>query len=227
MKPELSIPYITSNVWLLLGTLVVFLVILHVVLIYWMKLNKVWWKRVDYIWLAFAALSLLGAASEVRRLIAGNLVELQRHRVISDYNFLRQQAEFGTGPVYCRKFIPSEFSPSNLGELQRDYDLACEYYKALYASLPQQNPDKLEQVNILGALKKPAVSNKGLREDFDRIDELISLYNRSQDELNKLTEAQQRSRYEVDFIVLSPLLLVFALALRITKVTGEIRLEKQ
>jgi len=225
MKQNLPfIPYITSNFWALLGLFIFFLIALDLILVRWLKLGKIAWKRVDYIWLAVAALGLLSASSEARRLLATNLLENQKAFTATNYDFLRQQVQFGTGPAICRQFVRTQYSPDDLEEAQKEYDLACEFYKSLSASIPANVSEKFQPVEIPSNLKKPSVKDKILLEDFNRLDRLFGEYNQSRRDLEELIASQSRSNLEVAAAILGPLLLAFALALRITKVTGELKL---
>jgi hypothetical protein len=227
MKQNLPfITYLSSNFWVLLGVFVFFLVVLDLILVRWLKLGKAAWKRVDYIWLAVAALGLLSTSSEARRLLATNLLENQKVFTAASYSHFRYLAEFGTGPVICRQFTQTQYSPENLDEMQREYDLACEYYKSLVAALPTTVPEKFDRVEMPSNLKRLSFTDKILVEDFRRLDRAFGDYAQAQKELEELVASQSRSNLEMSAAILGPLLLAFALALRITKVTGEIKLEK-
>jgi hypothetical protein len=225
MKQNLPfITDITSNFWALLGVFAFFLIALDLILVRWLKLGKTAWKRVDYIWLAVAALGLISASSEARRLLATNLLENQKAFTAANYDFLRQHVQFGTGPAICRQFVRTQYSPDNLEDAQKEFDLACGFYRSLLASIPDNVSEKFQPVELPTNLKKPNVKEKMLLEDFDRLDKIFGEYNQSRRELEELIASQNRSGFEMSVAILGPLLLAFALALRMTKVTGELKL---
>ncbi len=227
MKQDLPlITYLTSNFWALLGIFVFFLFTLDIILVRWLKLGKTAWKRVDYIWLAVAGLGLLSTSSEARRLLATNLIENQKVFTAALYSHFQQQVQFGTGPVICRQFVRTQYSPENLDEAQREYDVACEYFKSLVTVLPATVSEEFDRVEIPSSLKRPSVTDRILIEDFKRLDQAFGDYDQAQQVLEELVASQSRSNLEMTVAILGPLLLAFALALRITKVTGEIKLEK-
>lgn len=223
---EQQFPFTTDLLTLSLFFLVS-LAVLHVVLIWWLKLGKIGWKYVDYIWLVMALLGLLSAASDARRLIATNLLERQKILTASTYENLRRQIQFGAGPSFCRQFIRSQYSPPNLDETQIEFDRVCEYYKGLLATMPARPLEKFERIELPSAVKRPAVTDKMLLDVFYATEAYIQHYNENQKALEELTALQQRSGLEVDVAMFAPVLIAAALALRITKVTGEVLLEKQ
>ena len=61
---------------------------------------------------------------------------------------------------------------------------------------------------------------------FDRFDQSIKGYNEAITDYENVIKSQERTVSEEILIVLGPILIAFALALRTVKVTGEVKLEK-
>lgn len=219
---EPSLPITTSALWTL-GIFGIALVVSHIALVWIIRLDKIGWKKVDYIWLGFTALSLLTAASEVRRLVATHWLTSEERYRDAAYEWLRDNAEFMRGGAVCVEFVRSEFSPSNFDEVQTQFRKVCDYGKRLYASLPTQPPEAPLGLKLPA---RPAVTDRGLLGYYEMFDNAWKDYIQAEHWVKKLDAATTRTDTEETFVLLSPILLAVALALRITKVTGEIRLER-
>jgi hypothetical protein len=71
------------------------------------------------------------------------------------------------------------------------------------------------------------VTNAALKDMLSGLDKQTSYFDQSMNELETIRKGTQPTDLEVSMVFVSPFLLAFALALRITKVTGEIRLERR
>lgn len=218
--------YSASNFWIVILLFVVLSAISHLVLINWLKIGKIGWKRIDYIWLAAAALGLLGTTAEVRKFNATNLIESRKISTESAYKSFRSQIEFGTGPAVCGPFIRTEYSPKNFDELQNEYSLACEYNKRILTLIPENISKDYQPIELPAIVIRPQLNDKLITSDFSRVDKYLKDYNESQKELQLLLGSQKRTNAEETAVVFGPFLLAFALALRVVKVRGEILLEK-
>ena len=112
------------------------LLIFHLVFVMYWKLGKLGWKYVDYFWLGVAAVGLLGASVEVRRLIAENAVSARGAERERDYRDLQNRTGFFTGVAVCRHFERTDFSPPNLDDLQREYRLGVRIWPATQCATP-------------------------------------------------------------------------------------------
>ena len=213
----------TSSPLTLLIIFVILLVILDVALVRVLRLGKVAWKRVDYVWLAITALGLISGAGEVRRLAASSSIEQQRDSRNFAYQRLLDSVRMTTGPSVWRTFVRSELSPPNFDEIQRHYDAVCKFAQTLLRALPSEPPDELNHAVFSG---RPATNHADLREQYAWIDESAKSYDDANEQYHSTAGSAERTSGEVALAVLSPLLLAVALALRFTKVTGEIGLER-
>ena len=213
---------ISASALYLFGVFLAALLTFDVVFVRIWKLGKIGWKRVDYVWLGVAAIGLFGAAAEVRRMVSANVVEVRKARQIAAYSALRNHVRFMTGIVVCGTFVRSEDSPTNLNELQREHDEICRFASRLYKALPPEPPDTLKQEQFRN---RPGANSRILLEILSELDESLATYIATERVVAETVAARERTVGEVTFVVAWPLLLAVALALRITKVTGEIRLE--
>jgi hypothetical protein len=223
MIPE-DLPPIT-NTWIVLFIFCAALAGFHLALVYWGHLDKLWWKRVDYIWLGLTALGLIGVTAQARQLVAGNLLPYTDDRVNFAYKVVQLEVhDYGTedGRLVCRTFIRSAFSPppDEFQRTQDEFNRACEWFKQVAAII--QSPSGEIDTNSFPL--KPTVSESALIDAFSQFDRAINNVNSEIRGRALLRSSATRSGSEDFLTIFSPLLLALALALRITKVTGEIRL---
>ena len=222
MPYEPRLPVTASTGWIL-GVFTFSLLVFHVVFLKLYPLTKVGWKRIDYVWLGIAALGLIAATAEVRRLVAGNLVAGERAYMAGAYDRLRDRIRFLTGPVVCRQFVRSEWSPPNLDEIQREYDRACALAQQLSRTLSEEGPSDMTS---LKAAARSSFTDRALNDMFEDVDRSAEDYLKAKQRVDEFERAsRERSAAEETLAISAPLLLAIALALRITKITGEIRLE--
>ena len=213
---------LTASAWRLLAILAGCLVLFHFVFLRLWRIGKVGWKRVDYVWLGIAALALFSGAADVRRLIAASIVETERVRLQGAYERLRDKARFMTGVVVCREFVRAESLPIDLERIQRQHDEACEFASQLVRTLPNEPPEKLDAGNMP---ERPHVTDRFLLEIFAGLDQQLTEYREARGRFDEIQAARDLTQGEKVFATIWPLLLAIALALRITKVSGEIHLE--
>ena len=84
-------------------------------------------------------------------------------------------------------------------------------------------PD-LKEVDPKNLPTEPAVSETELREILRGFHNQVDLYNTDAKEYGRIVLATKQSSAERLLVFTSPLLLSFAIALRVTKVTGELKL---
>ncbi|MEO6191461.1 MAG: hypothetical protein ABIS20_00500 [Thermoanaerobaculia bacterium] len=195
----------------------------YILLVRVADLDKLGWKKIDYIWLGLTALSLLTASSEVRRLVAGNRITSETIYRDATYERLQYRADFLRGGAVCREFVRSELSPPDFDEVQAQFREVCNYGKMLYASLPPKPPKAPRELKLP---LRPRVSDQQLLGFYVTFDSSWNEYIQAEHWLKELMDAAEKTDAEVTFVFFSPILLALALALRITKVTGEIRLER-
>lgn len=216
---------LVTNFWWLSGLLLGLILVLHIVLIWVWPLGKVGWKRTDYIWLTIATLGLISLSGELRRWVSSNRLELATARVQYSLDSLRSYLVKSPPTHFCTEFIRSELSPPNLDDIQRQYHLACDWLRTAPAALPKNDdppfqPLNFDDTHVPKGLDAPVLVDtiKWIRHLFEEYEQRrLSLIQTQQQ--TKQTDGEDAQR------ILSPILLCLALALRITKVTGEVRLE--
>lgn len=207
---------------LILTSLGAFVVILHALLVYAHPLSENGWRRVDYIWLAGAVLSLLGMSAEARHQWVELRKPISEQLHLGSVDYLRDSflvlrifpchVDFGrAGPAgsdqagtaeqyeaYCRWLTETEQTMERLFQTRSRIDLSLFASKAAFSDLP------------------------AAAQTLPRLTKIAMEYNRTLDDLNQWASLEA-SGTESLVKTVSPILLSFALALRITKVTGQIR----
>lgn len=205
-----------------------FLLFFHVWLVYWKPIGDIGWKRVDYFWLGVAVIGLIGQSAQVRQHWYAPAYDISHYRVDAALMALKQRADFSIGPAICRTFVRTEYSPKNFDQNQAEYNFACAEFTRLVKEV--QSAEGSRDVGFLELLDTSQTRKK--LTDSILIETLANLETAHRGFVDALTERSdakyktQTTANEFVLIVFSPFLLMFALALRIAKVTGEIRLKR-
>ena len=220
---------ITANLVVVLVAFVVLLLVFDILLVRWKPLGKVAWKRVDYIWLGFAALGLLGSVAEVRMASASAQVAMYEVRVVAAFRAVQSlvNLDASTPGAICRTFIRSAFSPppDEFQRVQNEYNVACDWVKSVHAIVAELSPSPPQRLDSTRWPPRPQVSDGALLDMFRGLDRQMEYWSRSFDSFEAVRAKSRATAAEETIMFLGPFLLAVALALRITKVTGEIRLE--
>lgn len=223
MRDPLAFPWFTSVSWVL-GVFILFLAIFHFVLVKVWPLSAQGWRRVDYIWVSMALLGVLATVDQTRMLVATNLANSVEIRIPSALSSLKSAATFGTSGAICRTFIRSEFSPPEpqFTELQRDFDAQCNWFREISPRVHELTVESARDFD----LSKLAASRPVGGEPFAyrSFDESLQDLRESYSALSTLRRKTSHAWFHELLLVLGPTVLAIAIALRLTKVTGELRL---
>jgi hypothetical protein len=180
----------------------------------------------EYVILFAAALGLITISGDVRRWISSNLTDVESQRTVFTFQQLTRTLNSPPGYV-CRKFIRSEFSPSNLEDMQRQYDDVCKWYHTAAASLPKQvGPLDFPKISFDDLDPPKGLTDSILNQTLQEVRQLCDDYETQREKYTQLIKLAGRGGGEDFVFFFSPILLCIALALQIAKVTAEIRLEK-
>ena len=235
MEHEFQYPFV-ARPWAMLVVFVVAIIVAHVFLI-WIartRLARRGWKRVDYVWLGIASLAIFGTAGTMRREIAGEFAEIAEERASASYALARHQVALLSSSIVCGAFSTPDAAISGarisarqaqrqeIERLQEEYDQVCAFGREAIRKMPAQMP-KESQLPGLGS--QPRVEDSLLKELLSNVERWREDYSIRRAELDRIRRDTQHSPLEESVEILAPLLLPLALALRITKVTGELKLE--
>lgn len=220
MQPTLPFFAEPSNVLLVFG---IALIIFHLLFLVFWRMTKIQWKYIDYIWLTTGLIGVYGASIEVRRQVASSQINNARFDVTFRYERLRSTVEFLSGSSVCIEFNRTEYSPLNLEIKQREYNDVCKFAKSLLLQMPLKTNGYLDTTIFFN---RPNVKDAILLSHYKRLDEMLNNFIAAEGQLTLISIASNKSDFERTMGLLSPFIFAIALAIRVTKVTGEIKLDK-
>lgn len=216
--PDFTYPWTTS----VGATLIVFgsaWFLFHLLLVRIGNLTKAGWKRVDYYWLALASAALLTEPAKVREMVSAGYLEYALQSREFEHSRVRGIVDHARS-FACYKFARTKDSPPNLAEIQQNADAVCAWMKTVASYLPEEPGAKI-RVDLI----PPAPKEEYYRVSITQIESAASKYNASVDQYDETVGPGGWPYLGTVARLLSPFLLAIALALRLTKVSGEIRLE--
>jgi hypothetical protein len=218
--------FLINNIYMLL--LFVFLLgIFHIPFFFGKNFTKIGWKYIEYIWLVSAAFGIFSISNDVLIKTALNWSTDERFRVQLRY---KEFEDFLNMDYFCNPAIKNENSPSNFESIEDDRKLICIWFK--------NGKELFEKLNFSDNLNYQKIDENYFK-DFPNIktttyNENKKYFNMYLKEYNKQVEIYQRTieytkslEFEKILFYLSPYFLIFGMALRIVKVTGEIIIEKK
>jgi hypothetical protein len=189
-------------------------------------LTAMQWRRVDYVWLFVTAISILFMAADVQTRLAGNITakeELVQKEQRSFQLHIASEQEF-----YCKRFAGGvELARGGTGELASQVQLQCDWLTEMTTRV--QTPPASAPGKRWGRLlpKAPAVSDPMIVRDHDEIRERAAHLDAEEADLAHAQQVIAAQWWVEPLRLLGPLLLLMAFALRLTKVSGEIRLAER
>jgi hypothetical protein len=204
----------------ILAAFLVLLFVLHLVLVFWMKLGDVAWKRLDYVWLGTAVLGLLTASAQADHLLSKRYLEIfEGPRTESAYQLLRGTID--TDQI-CLPRRRSAASAPNFDERNQEQQALCKRGKEIASKMPKHITEPFPPLEQTG-YESLGIESKYETGYVESVDYAAERYRQQQRSYAESLSAGKLSSAEETVTILGPLLLAFALALRITKVTGDIR----
>ncbi|HEY5893202.1 MAG TPA: hypothetical protein VIT91_08235 [Chthoniobacterales bacterium] len=216
----------TSFGWLLL-LLLGLTGLFHLICIGLLKFDKIAWKKVDYVWIGVGALGLISTTADNRVLLATNSLDLATQRTTFALQYLRQSLVTDPPRYLCTKFVRSEFSPANFDGIQKQFDSACAWLKTAPKVLPDSDNPPFKPLNFADTNFPASVTDKTILDIVGGICMWFDEYENRRKALEKLQAQTKRREGEFIYRIMGPLLICIAIALRLTKVTGEIRLDRK
>lgn len=216
-----TMPWFT-NFWWIFGIFAIATLIFHAIFIWRWKLKAVDWKRVDYVWLSMALIGLVSTVGNGRELLARNLLQIEQSRLASLYEHMRYQARVGLPEPLCfASENPSKFqSPEVARQRAREFGSQCAWFKKVSAVLDASDSPKKLAYDGFGPF--PAGGDQNAHARFT---EVVELFNSETDRVDHLAAEAKSTDFEEIARLLGPALIALALALRITKVTAEVKAE--
>lgn len=119
--------------------------------------------------------------------------------------------------IYCREFIETEYSPSNLSTMQEDYNKTCQWIKDnkryFFECYSKQEPIIIDSI----INPKLQVSDQILEQYFKDMYQCIAEYNDDIAKLREYEQGQQPNIFELLYIIFSPFFLAIGLGWEFVK----------
>lgn len=203
-------------------TLFVALAISHIY-IYVKKPSARFLKKIDYWWLGFTSLALFGAIDKQKQLFADGDIALSKSRLRASISELKREISFQNHYVCDTHWLAPPYSIPDPSSIVRykTRDEACAWYKRLDESVSKAGLSDKEIIDI---------SNHPIPEQISEWpdDNIKTAINEAKKELtfrDDTVSSYEKSILYKCVLLFSPYLLALALALRIAKVSGELRLD--
>jgi hypothetical protein len=203
-----------------LALLVALTAILHVALVRARPQSSMFWKRIDYVWLTLVGVGLLSGAGDVQRFIRSNAVDVQVARAAFDFRFLKDHVEAAEA-VYCRASRAGQKATGALDEGERERVQLCRWYGEIRLKLPDKVGPDLPQIVLPEAGKGPESQSAQAS-----VRKILRSYEDSRAEMVRMRQGAERTGLDSLLLALGPLALTGGLALRLTKATAEVRIER-
>lgn len=205
------------------------LIAVHLLMVWPRNLSKRLWKFVDYVWLAFALVGVVGASANVRMYIANKELASAEIRAANYYELFRHVLALNVknDGYVCRTFeVDKSLAPSpDLSDIQKEFDRVCAWLKSTEETMPKKLAFNIEERVTLGQIV-PMTNDLSLVEVLAGLKDQFSTYQNENDIYQKLKSEAKPTKFEIDFSFLTPWMLVLALAIRVAKVSGELRYER-
>jgi hypothetical protein len=221
MRYDTILEEISATPLYLFLVFVVVLAAMHLALVRRRSLSDIAWKHMDYVWLAAAALGLFAASVQIDRTLSQRYLEnTERPRIAATYSFLREQLADPAG--VCMPRQRSALSPANFDEIVAEQQALCKRAKEIAAKMPTAFDRDFPPLEATGF--EPVGIDSNFESGFVHgVSRAAELYRLQQLRYAELVKSSEQSTGELVLSVLGPLLISFALALRVTKVSGEIK----
>ena len=213
---------LASNTYWVIGIFIFFTLLLHLLFVFLWPLSLKTWKVADYLWLMLAFLSTLGLVGEAKQYRAESNHFESQWATTQSLNEVR--GWFTNYQVYiCDEVkILKEKKLDNT-----DYHNLCDWLEGRIndLNLIQKASDK--EFPVLSSSLSDGLGQFSTiipRIEQKILDARIEKYTQKHLAHTENISAEQRSPLQMFIIILAPMMLAFALAIRVTKVTAEYRL---
>jgi len=226
----LSIPFF-ARISVVIAIFLVALLAFHIYWVWWKPLDKIGWKKVDYLWLGLTIISLIGYVSQSRSIIAGYLVRGATLQMSGAYYSLSRTAEMygNNNPGICRTFVRGPHSPpaEQFQRSQQEFNIACDWFNKVATIIPLRDKPPAAKILLVDLPPIPTFTEPVLTGNLRALEKELSNFNATVATHDEIEAQTHRSLPEEILVIFMPIFFAVALAMRITKVTGEIRVERR
>ena len=215
-----------TDIYILFLIFIASLVVFHYFLVCRNNLSKKHWKQVDYIWFSLSIIGLISLASDVRINQFSQVKLFQESEMKSFWQVAGGLFKGAESSYECKVFESFNNSPHKKDYAQNKdtYLSACEWRKktAIFFSNFKQGDFPEIKINELPIAN---FSDSALLGDYEWLLREIPKYDSQRKLWLETKKKSSKNTFEEILSWISPLLIAIALALRISKVTGEVKHE--
>lgn len=205
-----------------LALLIVLTAILHAALVWARPQPAVFWKRSDYVWLTLASVGLLSGTGDVRRFVSSHAIDTQAARTAFDFKFLKDHVEAAEA-VYCRAVERGPKASGSVDEGERARVQLCRWYGQIRRQLPDKVGPQFPQITLPEGGPGNSTESQSAQASVRKI---LRSYEDGRVEMVRLRDGTRRTELDSLLLALGPLALIAGLAVRLTKATAEVRIER-
>ncbi|OLF54918.1 hypothetical protein [Pseudomonas chlororaphis] len=185
------------------------------------RLGEIGWKRVDYGWLLLASLALIGETQSVRTEWFQSDYRLAESHEAATQRRIKAEIDDLLGPEQCRA-AATAYGAADGGQLKQ----LCQRF----AALERTADGKLTVLSVGTVIQaldelRAGYSAPPVLAWLDQLGKTLGDLAQARKEVHRLYQLTRASNAETVYRYFVPVLLVFALALRASKVTGEVLLK--
>ena len=213
---------VVTNPYFIAAVFVVATVVFHVILIWRKPLSPRAWKTVDYLWISCTALSLILLTGESQKFLTRAAIESAEGDLNAEFRVLPKHIQSVADHVCTRTFARGQSGLSNLDTVVSQQRPACDALQATYekvASVVRTAPFSVDE----SLLFDPAeITEKIWRHEIEEVRADLRDVKARVSKLLALRAKLDTGLPESLVRVFGPILLALAMALRLTKITGEL-----
>ncbi|WP_167512792.1 hypothetical protein [Aliivibrio finisterrensis] len=192
--------------------------VLHIPLWCGKNLSKVQWKKVDYLWPLVAGIGLMGTVSEVRSRVASDWAETEHTRAVLSLESINKYTSNQLESFLCtnEKGVDEEVESQQ----------SCAWFLESTMYLRSINFNELPNITF-DSLPRITFSSGLIESNIMYLEGMFDNY-QSQKHVYETTMLETKKHpLEEAFWYLSPYLICIAISVRVTKVSAELKMEKQ
>jgi len=201
--------------------------VFHLFIFYVKNPDDITWKRVDYLWLSLTLIGIVSTSGAIERHISKILLYSQEiprlensYIMVYDFFDIRASSE----GWYCRKTnYDSTFlvTKEEFEEHSNRLSEQCIYLQQILKKLPKKISEPYPSLTDL-SLPSDISSKVQYKDEAIRYQEILSYYNDQYLIYMDTKDKMEISNSEFFLLFLSPFFICLGLAIRVTKVTGDI-----
>jgi hypothetical protein len=202
----------------------IFLFLTHLPFILSKNLTKRGWKKVDYIWLFSSFLGIFFMIAESRIKFSKDVSKLARNRSIHAFEDIKNLVNPRDHKYYCIKRDNKDDTTSNIIKKIYVDESLCTWMFQAHEYLSQLEVNQIPEIKLEN-LNSIVCTDLFCGDVMKTVKDYIVIYQKFREEYIKSNNFTEHTNIENILSFYAPYLLFFALAIRIAKVTGELKLE--